>query len=127
MDDGEVPRYAKNLYTWAREQGYRWFGDQCRKTRLGKAITPDDFLPQRLMGEWLHWSYNRLVESLPPGVSVHHHKTCATDVEPTADNRELLRLATGETLSVDHVVLTTGHTPDEPNAIAAPTSCPPIP
>ncbi len=127
MDDGEVPRYAKNLYTWAREQGYRWFGDQCRKTRLGKAITPDDFLPQRLMGEWLHWSYNRLVESLPPGVSVHHHKTCATDVEPTADNRELLRLATGETLSVDHVVLTTGHTPDEPECNRGAHELPPYP
>ena len=79
------------------EQGYRWVGDQCRKVRLGKPITPDDFLPQRLMGEWLHWSYTQLVESLPPWVSVHHHKTRATDVEPTADNRELVRLASGET------------------------------
>jgi uncharacterized NAD(P)/FAD-binding protein YdhS len=114
MDHGEVPPYAQSLYAWARQEGYRWVGDRCRKTRLGRSITPDDFLPQRLMGEWLHWSYTQLVESVPPWVSVHHYQTCATDIEPTADNRELVYLANGETVAVDHVVLTTGHTPDEP-------------
>jgi len=114
IDDGEVPPYATSLYEWARQQGYRWVGDRCRRTPLGRSITPHDFLPQRLMGEWLHWSYNRLLENLPRWVSVHHHKTSATDIEPTADDRELVHLASGETLAVDHVVLTTGHTPDEP-------------
>jgi len=115
MDSGEVPPYAQSLYAWARKQGYRWVGDQCRTSRRGRPINPDDFLPQRLMGEWLHWSYTQLVASLPGWVSVHHHKTFATDIEPTADDRELVSLANGETIAVDHVVLTTGHTPDEPD------------
>ena len=113
MGDGEVPRYAKSLYAWAQQQGYRWVGDQCRTTRLGRPIGPDDFLPQRVMGEWLHWSYTQLVQSLPRWVSVRHHKTSATDIEPTADNRELVHMASGEAVAVDHVVLTTGHIPDE--------------
>ena len=74
MGHGEPPPYAKSLYSWARQEGYRWVADQCRKTRLGRSITPDDFLPQRLMGEWLHWTYTQLVASLPPWVSVHHHR-----------------------------------------------------
>ena len=114
IGDGEAPRYAKSLYTWAQQHGYRWVGDQCRTTRLGRPIGPDDFLPQRVMGEWLHWSYTQLVESLPRWVSVRHHKTSATDIEPTDDHGELVHLATGETVAVHHVVLTTGHTPDEP-------------
>jgi uncharacterized NAD(P)/FAD-binding protein YdhS len=115
LDHGERPRYAQSLYDWARLHGYRWVGDQCRRSRRGRPITPDDFLPQRLMGEWLHWSYTQLVASLPRWVSVHHHQTSATDVEPTPNDREVLSMANGETVEVDHVVLTTGHTPDEPD------------
>jgi uncharacterized NAD(P)/FAD-binding protein YdhS len=127
MGHGEVPPYAVSLYAWARRHGYRWVGDQCRTTRLGRPITPDDFLPQRVMGEWLHWSYTQMVEHLPRWVSVHHHKTSATDVEPTLDNRELVYLASGETIAVDSVVLTTGHTPDEPEFSAGVNELPPYP
>ena len=127
MDHDEAPPYATSLYEWAEQQGYGWVGDRCRRTPLGRSISPDDFLPQRLMGRWLHWSYNQLLENLPRTVSVHHHKTSAVDIETTADHRELVHLANGETILVHHVVLTTGHTPDEPESDGGVGELPPYP
>ena len=76
-------------------------------------LSPNDFLPRRLMGEWLNWSYHALVAECPRQVSVRHHATSAVDIE-SFDGRELVHLADGRTLLVDQVILTTGHTPDHP-------------
>ena len=107
------PPYAKSLFDWAVERGYRWVDGCCRVTGAGRAITPDDFLPRRLMGEWLRWSFEAIVASLPGNVSVRLHATSAVDVEPAAGGFELVHLADGRTFRVQHVILTTGHTPDD--------------
>ncbi len=119
--------YVQSLYAWARQQGYRWVGSECRISDEGREITPHDFLPRRLMGEWLGWSYRELVATCPPNVSVVHHATSAVDIEPALDRRELVHLADGRTLLVDHVILTTGHTPDEPQADVVSGALPPYP
>ena len=107
------PAHAVSLYEWAVTQGYRWQGTTCRRTRSGRAITPDDFLPRRLMGEWLNWTYRQLVANHPDWVSIRHRRASALDVRATAGGEQVF-LDTGEVLHVDHVVLTTGHTPDHP-------------
>ncbi len=111
--ESDMPAYAQSLFAWARRRGYRWVGDECRITTEGRELSPNDFLPRRLMGEWLNWSYHALVAVCPGQVSVRHHATSAVDIE-AVDGRELVHLADGRTLLVDQVILTTGHTPDHP-------------
>lgn len=105
------PVYVESLYAWASRQGYRWIGPTCQIADDGVEITPNDFLPRRLMGEWLHASYQAICSHLPSWVSVVHHATCAIDIEEN-DSREIVHLAEGAPLIVDQVILATGHTPD---------------
>jgi uncharacterized NAD(P)/FAD-binding protein YdhS len=100
------------FFEWVQARGYRWVGDRCRIDRSGREIGPHDFLPRRLMGEYLAWFYATLVEDAPRSVRVVHHRTGAVDVAPTTGGGEQVRLADGTALDVDHVILTTGHTID---------------
>lgn len=100
------------FYEWVQARGYRWVGDRCRIDRSGREIGPHDFLPRRLMGEYLAWFYGSLVDSAPHSARVVHHRTGAVDVVPAAGGGEQVRLADGGAIEVDHVILTTGHTVD---------------
>ena len=106
------PSYAASLYDWAVSRGYRWVGDRCAIDRAGEPIEPHHFLPRRLMGEYLQWFYRALVASAPPNVHVAHHQTAAVDLVARRDGREEVRLADGSAVVVDHVIVTTGHTPN---------------
>lgn len=108
--DGEPSRpYQLSLFQWALRMGYRWQGDSCAISDSGNRITPNDFLPRRLVGEYLQWFYTKLVGTPIPGVQVLHHRTRAVDVEASGDLLETLHLADGQALTVDHVVFTLGH------------------
>ena len=108
-DDPGAGRLATSFYEWATEKGYRWRGLDCRISTSGEPISPHDFLPRRLMGEYLEWAYETLLADAPINVTIRHHATAAVDIEPTEDGRELLHLERGPSLLVDQVVLTTGH------------------
>jgi len=108
-DVGEVA-YGLSFYEWVSREGYRWVGERCLRQGEGRPIGPGDYLPRRLMGEYLQWFYKCLVSCLPAGVEVRHHDARALDVEATRDGREKVVLSDGRHLLVDHVVLTTGHT-----------------
>ncbi len=105
----QPPPYALGLYQWAVARGYRWIGDTCIIDPRGRPVAPDDFLPRRVMGEYLQWMYRALVSDVPETVTVIHHATCAVDIVARRDGREQVRLASGESLAVDHVILTFGH------------------
>ncbi len=106
LDEGLL---GKSFYQWVVDEGYSWHGHDCQLSSGGTAIEPHDFLPRRLMGEYLEWFYRQLLREAPPNVSVHHHPARAVDVEPTPEGRERIYFADGRQLTVDHVVLTTGH------------------
>src|ERR1039457_6723571 len=72
-DETDAPGYAVGLYDWATREGYRWVGDACAVDPAGRAIEPGDFLPRRLMGEYLHWFYLALVAGAPRSVHVAFH------------------------------------------------------
>jgi hypothetical protein len=107
---GEQPRYGVGLHEWAVTNGYRWVDDRCLKDRSGTPIDPHHFLPRRLMGEYLNWFCQTLIEEAPAGVTVVHHRTSAIDLIGRFDGTELICLADGEWLLVDHVIVTSGHT-----------------
>jgi uncharacterized NAD(P)/FAD-binding protein YdhS len=120
QDEGPSPKYAVGLHEWVTAAGYRWVGDTCRIDRSGRGITRDDYVPRRLMGEYLQWFYATLVASAPAKLEIVHHHTEATNIVSRGDERERVVLANGEYLDVDHVILTSGHTGNvEPDANAA--------
>ncbi len=113
--EDDQPRYGIGLYEWAVAQGYRWTGERCAVDASGEPIESHHFLPRRLMGEYLQWFYRTLVAEAPSTVRITHHPTSATDVVEVSDGSEQVRLADGQTVTVDHVIVTSGHTP---NAVA---------
>jgi uncharacterized NAD(P)/FAD-binding protein YdhS len=109
-DQDNPPPYAVGLHQWAMVCGYRWVGYECRIGAGGERIRPTDYLPRRLMGEYLAWFYETLVDYAPPNLEIVRHYAAAVDISPALQGREAVLLDNGTTLSVDHVVLTSGHT-----------------
>jgi uncharacterized NAD(P)/FAD-binding protein YdhS len=109
----DQPCYGVGLHDWAVAQGYRWVGDRCAIDPTGRPIEPHHFLPRRLMGEYLQWFYWALVAGAPPRVHIVHHPTAAVDLVARRDGREQVCLASGGTVVVDHVIVTSGHTANQ--------------
>jgi FAD-NAD(P)-binding len=111
----DQPCYGVGLYDWVLERGYRWVGDRCEVSPAGEPIEPHHFLPRRLMGEYLQWFYRALVAGAPPSLDITHHQTSAVDVVGRLDGSEEVYLARGDTVIVDHVIVTSGHTANQDN------------
>ena len=117
QDAGPSPAYAVGLHEWVTSAGYRWVGNTCQIGRSGREITGDDYVPRRLMGEYLQWFYATLVASAPAKLEIVHRHTEAIDIVSQRDGRERVVMANGECLEIDHVILTSGHTGNvEPDA-----------
>jgi uncharacterized NAD(P)/FAD-binding protein YdhS len=117
----------RSMLEWLIERDYRWEGDACLPGGSGRTVSPDDFLPRRVMGEYLEWSFNTLLADLPAQVHVVQHRSAAVDVAPLPTGRERVTLATGEDLEVDHVVIATGHTPNAERGSVTDRAIPPYP
>ncbi len=109
-DSDEERPYALGLHEWAVAKGYRWVGYECRITTEGAPIQPTDYLPRRLMGEYLAWFYEVLVADAPRNLDIVRHYAAVLDISAQLGGRESLLLDNGEELTVGHVVLTSGHT-----------------
>jgi uncharacterized NAD(P)/FAD-binding protein YdhS len=108
--DDELPKYALTFFEWASEVGYRRVGEHYVVSDAGEPISPTDYLPRRLMGEYLAWMYKVLMDDVPPNLEVVRHFAAAVDVEMQLGGKESVTLDNGTSINVDHVVLTTGHT-----------------
>jgi uncharacterized NAD(P)/FAD-binding protein YdhS len=115
-DEDEVPAYAMGLYEWALDRGYRRVDYEYKIGSGGETILPTDYLPRRLMGEYLAWFYEALVADAPPNLEIVRHYAAVSDITPTIGGRETVLLDNGTQISVDHVVLTSGHTFNEERA-----------
>jgi FAD-NAD(P)-binding len=78
----------------------------CR-ARLGP-VGFGEFLPRRLLGEYLRWAAGEFLARAPDRLSVRHLPAVATDVRPGRDGAAV-RLADGTEHQVDLSVVTTGH------------------
>lgn len=69
-----------------------------------------DFPSRRLQSAYLRWTYDRALAALPPGITVHEHRTTALAVTGPRGGRQRVRLQErAEPLLADLVVLTVGH------------------
>ncbi len=109
-DGDEDPPYALGLHDWAVRQGYRWVGYQCVIGKEGRPILATDYLPRRLMGEYLAWFYATLKAAAPSNLEIVRHYAAAIDISPQLGGRETVLLDNDVELTLDHVVLTSGHT-----------------
>ncbi|MES2076163.1 MAG: FAD/NAD(P)-binding protein [Pseudomonadota bacterium] len=110
----ELPPHCAtpSLTEWARQSGYRRVGDQYYRigaTGAGAEIGEADYLPRRLLGEYLTWGYEQILASLPPNVTLRHHRLRANDMWQQPDGRCAVELDSGFILISDYVFLTTGH------------------
>ena len=113
-DERDEP--GPNLYDWATARGLRIAGDGFTVGPSGRAIRPHDFLPRRVLGEYLGWFLGELRRRAPSHVDLVFHRAEAVDV--TGDLRVVL--SDGSAVDVDFVYLTTGYTPNGPADPALP-------
>lgn len=111
-------RKGPSLLEWARLEGYRKSGNQYYKASSsdGEEIQENEYLPRALLGEYLTWTYDYIVRTLPPGIYLSRHKRVAIDLKQWGDGTLSLTLDNGYTFQVDYVFLTTGHGHNLPDA-----------
>jgi uncharacterized NAD(P)/FAD-binding protein YdhS len=111
-NDGD-PAYAMGLYEWALKKGYRRVGYEYKIGSTGDIIQATDYLPRRLMGEYLAWFYDTLIVNAPSNLEIVRHYAAVTDITPEIGGYETVLLDNGTQIRVEHVILTSGHTFNE--------------
>ncbi|MFD7658816.1 FAD/NAD(P)-binding protein [Actinosynnema sp. NPDC059797] len=79
------------------------------------ALGPNDYGPRAVYGEYLRWAFDAMVANAPLGVTVRHVPEAAVRLR-REDGHTTVVGSAGTSVTVDKVVLTTGHprtTPDE--------------
>ncbi len=106
------PIKGPTLLEWAKLEGYFLAEDGFTLTKTGgREITDDDFLPRRLLGDYLHWFYQELLKNKPKNIECFVYRKRAVNVYELGPG-ETVELADGTKFFANYVVLTTGHTPN---------------
>jgi uncharacterized NAD(P)/FAD-binding protein YdhS len=116
-----------NLHKWATARGLRMAADGFTLGPAGRELNATDFLPRRLLGEYLSWFYAQVKRELPGHVRLAEHRTEAVDID-TGPAGLVITLADGTAVGTDSAFLTTGYTPNSsttaPHLIAEPYPLP---
>ncbi|MBL4907139.1 MAG: FAD/NAD(P)-binding protein [Sneathiella sp.] len=59
-----------NFYTWCTQRNLKIGSDGMPCELGGRPVAPTDFLPRRLLGEYLSWSYEQVLQDLPSHIEV---------------------------------------------------------
>jgi uncharacterized NAD(P)/FAD-binding protein YdhS len=100
-----------NLHEWAVARGLRLAADGFSIGPAGRELKATDFLPRRLLGEYLSWFFAQLKRRLPDHVRLAEHRTEAVDID-TGPAGLVITLADGTAVAADSAFLTTGYTPN---------------
>jgi uncharacterized NAD(P)/FAD-binding protein YdhS len=100
-----------SLYDWAVARGLRLAPDGFSVGTTGRELRPTDFLPRRVLGEYLAWFSDHLRKQMPTSVRLVTHRTEAVDItKPNGGEAMVIALADGGSVPADHAFLTTGYT-----------------
>jgi len=94
---------------WLQNSGYRSVNGKILLSSYGEEINENTYVSRALLGAYLTWGYDRIVESLPPSVKVITHGRTATNVVRTNDGSFIVELEGGYRITSDFVFLATGH------------------
>ncbi|RKN74603.1 hypothetical protein D7231_12250 [Streptomyces klenkii] len=109
-----------NLYEWVRERGLRLAEDGYTLVPADAAgsegpatreIREDDYLPRRILGEYLSWFLQRVLDRALGHLVIRFHRTEAAELTVLPDGNRRIVLDDGGVLTAPFVFLTTGHTP----------------
>ena len=106
----EAELTGPSLYDWVSERGLRLAPDGYTVGATGRPIRPTDFLPRRLLGDYLGWFLTQVQASTPDHVQVTLHRATALDMSSQPGAGITITLSDDSRLQVGHVFLTTGYT-----------------
>ncbi|MEU8782279.1 FAD/NAD(P)-binding protein [Streptomyces sp. NPDC048637] len=110
MVDGPVPISGPSLHEWCRRRDLRLADDGYTvRAGAGREIQPNDFLPRRLLSEYLTWAAGEITDAAPENLTLLRHRTTAVDIHPGASDTETVVLADGTRIDADAVFVTVGH------------------
>jgi hypothetical protein len=95
--NGHTGRQGPNFYEWC-----------LRHKPEERSVQPNEFLPRRWLGEYLAWTYEEVIRSLPGNVRVVHHPHTVDNIEHTDMGQFVLSTAKVK-CSVDWLAITVGH------------------
>jgi len=104
------PTEGQNLYEWVRDRGLLIDEDGFTVGNKGRPIEADDFLPRRLLGEYLLWFRELIKKQAELFIDIVEHKAIATDLV-SDKNRFILELNNGSTIDTDYIFITVGQLP----------------
>jgi biotin carboxylase len=107
-DTGEP---GPSLYDWVTGRGLRIGEDGFTVGTTGREIRPTDFLPRRVLGEYLGWFFDTIQQRAPERVTITRHRAEAVDLGEDGDEL-VITLSSNEIVRVRHAFLTTGYTPN---------------
>jgi uncharacterized NAD(P)/FAD-binding protein YdhS len=111
----DVDAPGPSLYEWVTARGLRLAPDGFTVGDVGRPIRPTDFLPRRVLGEYLGAFVGEVLRRAPAHVRVTFHTAEAVDVEP-GPNGFTVALSDGTLVRAGDVFLTTGYTANEHSA-----------
>ncbi|MGH8416042.1 MAG: FAD/NAD(P)-binding protein [Pseudomonas sp.] len=89
---------------------YQWC---LRFKSADRVVRPNEFLPRSWLGEYLAWTYEEVIGTLPEQVKVTHHARAVDNIEHT--DLGGFMLSTGEVEhQVDWLLITVGHAETSP-------------
>jgi uncharacterized NAD(P)/FAD-binding protein YdhS len=103
--DGDGP----TLFDWVTERGLRIGADGFTVSTAGRPIRPHDFLPRRLLGEYLGWFRGEVLGRAPEHVRVVSHRGHVVDLADGPARGLVVTLADGTSFSAGYAFLTTGY------------------
>ena len=86
--------------------------------RSPKPVDAGDYVPRAHVGRYLFWSFERVVAKAPSNVRLIRHKTRVEAVNRNGDRWSI----SPQNVTVDHVLITTGHQAVSYTHLTLPTS-----
>lgn len=101
--------FGPNLFEWCQSRGDTVPDDHAPDTPA-RAVQPTDFLPRRLLGEYLSWFFGYLIRQAPRNLTLSLHRAMAEDIHyRPQDGRYAVVAEDGACVLADRVFITTGH------------------
>jgi hypothetical protein len=90
-------RQGPNFYEW------------CLRVKPERSVRPNEFLPRPWLGEYLAWTYDQVIKSLPERVRATHIAQAVDNIAHTDWGGFVLSTASGQRHGVDWLLITVGH------------------
>ena len=105
----DVDAGGPTLFDWVTERGLCIGDDGFTVGTQGRPIRDCDFLPRRVLGEYLGWFLNEVLDRVPAWVRVVRHRGVAVDLADGPAGELVVTMADGTTVAAEYAFVTTGY------------------